>query len=222
MKVISMTLFIFSFSASSSLYSEAKREGLICRDYIKGRLVRSLQKSKIETRMYDFPRDYEKRKYIIKSFDFSKISQKKAVAYTFDLIKSKVKRPKFLNDKFTCPVFEEYAFFDTLIYSLDADDWGRELSASAKGLFLDHLKIQLISGPLPFLSIHIYATLLENYTQRFAPRHSLELNRILFDIEITKKEFERSQDFWKSVVASTEYRLKLIKILSRADFNINR
>lgn len=227
MKAKLMTFFFFiavllqanaNGSTKEVSFIEAKREGLTCRDYIRTKLLRFMLPSLDKDHLYEFPRDYEKRKFVLDHFEDTKITQQKAVQYTTSLYRKRVLKPRFLKEGETCPVFDEYAFLESLIYSLDVHDWGRQLAREAKRKVVGHLKKQVNKGPLPLMSIHVYFTLTKEYAERFAPRMALAVNRELFELEIAKESLKKNPNFLQDLAYSNEFRSKLINLLNRPEF----
>jgi hypothetical protein len=205
-------------STGKVTFIEAKREGLTCRDYIRTKLLRFMLPSSDKEHLYEFPRDYEKRKFVLDHFEDTKITQQKAVKYTTSLYQKRVLKPRFLKEGETCPIFDEYAFLESLIYSLDAHDWGRQLAKEAKQKVLNYLKKQVNKGPLPLMSVHVYFTLTKEYAEKFTPRLALAVNRELFELEIAKDNLKRNPDFLQDLAYSNEFRLKLRNLLNRPEF----
>lgn len=222
MKAKLLTLFVFLFiifDAKAVSFNEAKREGLICREYIRNYMLRHLSLSLDKIGELEFPRDLEKRKYIIDQFDGRKISLKLAIEYTKE-IRGK-KNVQYLDETNTCPAQEEFQFFKALIVSLDEHDWGRSLAQKAKTLFLNHIKRRLSAESLPLENTFLYVQLLLEYVDRFESRLSLEVNREVADLMLIKTKMAKKPDLAKELVYSKYFANKITTILNRPDFKID-
>lgn len=209
-----------SIQKLQKLKKDALSQSLTCKQYLEHGLLRQVSYYLGQKGKAQFPKSLEKREYLLSIFESKKLSQEAVIVYTKEIFENKnkinLKKNKLtpIQANQTCSIFDEYLFLESFMRSLFVDDWSEGMSLDSHKLIINHLKSQL-SYHQSFLSTHVYASLLKEYVDYFQPKLVLEVDKLLFELEIVKKNLESYADFEKDLFYAKEFQTQLLGTIAK-------